>query len=231
MEGTKLTPEELLGPLNDVEAKNSPRELFVQGDRSILANGGRVAIVGSRGASALGIARAQKLAKLLVENGHVVVSGLARGIDTAAHVTAIEHGGKTIAVIGTPLDQSYPKENSGLQAEIARDHLLVTQFAPGSRGGKHNFPMRNRTMALLSAATVIIEAGESSGTISQGWEALRLGRSLFIAKSVVDNPALTWPAQMLGYGAEILSDTTVELLLEAVAERGLGCVDEPIAIL
>jgi len=205
-----FTPEDLLGPLNEVEQKHAPKALYAAGDASLLDEGARVSIVGSRKASPEGVRRASKLASVLVKQGMVVVSGLAEGIDTAAHTSAITHGGRTIAVIGTPLDQVYPKQNAGLQELIARDHLLISQFAAGYPVQRKNFPLRNRTMALISHATVIIEAGDTSGSLSQGWEALRLGRHLYITKSIAENSGLKWPEEMLSYGAKILSDETLE---------------------
>jgi DNA processing protein len=133
------------------------------------------------------------------------VSGLAAGVDTVAHSTAIQHGGRTIAVLGAGLDRIFPPENAALSEQIAREHLLVSQFPPGTPVQRGNFPRRNRTMALLTDATVIIEAGPSSGTVSQGWEALRLGRPLFLLKSIVESKGLTWPAELLDYGARVLS--------------------------
>jgi len=148
------------------------------------------------------------------------VSGLAAGIDTAAHTAAIEAGGHTVAVLGTPLDQAYPRENAALQAVIGRDHLLVSQFAENSKVTPKNFPMRNRTMALLCDATVIIEAGPTSGTLHQGWEALRLGRLLFLTEAVVQNAWLTWPAQMMHYGAQTLSEANLERVIENLPALG-----------
>lgn len=219
MKSATYTPGELLGLLNDVEAKHAPEYLFVSGDTSILNEGARVSIVGSRQASPEGVRRAGKLARRLTEDGHVVVSGLAIGIDTAAHRGAIENGGKTIGVIGTPLSKCYPHQNARLQNEIATNHLLVSQFAEGSSTGPWCFPARNRTMAMLSDATVIVEAGDTSGSLSQGWEALRLGRWLFIMKSVVDNPNLSWPQKMLEYGAEVLSDENLDGFLSSLPHR------------
>jgi DNA processing protein len=203
------TPQDLLGPLNEVEQKHAPKTLFTAGDTGILEQGARVSIVGFRKASPEGIRRASKLASVLVKQNVVVVSGLAEGIDTAAHTSAINHSGRTIAVIGTPLDQVYPKQNAALQALIERNHLLISQFPQGSPLQRKNFSLRNRTMALISDATVIIEAGDTSGSLSQGWEALRLGRPLFITKSIAENPDVKWPEEMLGYGARILSDDTL----------------------
>lgn len=210
--------EELLGPLDEVEKKNAPAELFVAGDVSLVRAGRRVSVVGSREASQDGLARAARLARMLAERGVVVVSGLAEGVDTVAHTAAIEAGGRTIAVLGTPLDKVYPARNRALQERIMREHLVVSQFAPASAGGRHCFPMRNRTMALLSDATVIVEAGEGSGTIHQGWEALRLGRPLFLLESIVKTEDLEWSAELLAYGAEILSEKTVELFFEMLPE-------------
>ena len=157
----------------------------------------------------------------------VVVSGLAEGIDTAAHETALSEGGHTIAILGTPLEKVFPAKNRELQERLMRDELVVSQFPPGSAGGPRNFPMRNRTMALLTDATLIIEAGEQSGTLHQGWEALRLGRLLFLMESVVKNPALTWPAEMIRYGAQVLSRENLELVLEEMPELTRG---EPVTL-
>lgn len=203
----RFAPEGLLGPLNPVERHNAPPVLYVAGDVAVLRAGPRVSIVGSRAASPAALQRATRLARELAKHGIVIVSGLAKGIDTAAHLGAIESGGRTIAVLGTPLDQVYPKENRGLQDRLMREHLVISQYAPGTATRPSNFPRRNRTMALLSQATVIVEAGESSGSLSQGWEALRLGRALFIMRSVAEDASLKWPRDMLGYGAQILTST------------------------
>ena len=206
--------DELLGALNDVERKNAPPKLYYRGDRGLLKQGPRVSIVGSRAASANGLKRASRLARTLVSNGAVIVSGLAEGIDTAAHEATLAAGGRTIAVLGTPLDQPYPASNRALYERIATDHLAVSQFARSAPVRPKNFPMRNRTMALLSHATVIVEAAEKSGTLHQAWEALRLGRPLFVMESTARNPGLSWPAKVESYGAQVLSDATLEDLID-----------------
>lgn len=215
MDVVRRTPTDILGSLTDVERKHAPKELFLTGDLGLLAQGPRVSVVGSRKASAEGLRRARAFAKALVDHGMVVVSGLAEGVDTAAHQGAIDAGGRTIAVLGTPLDQGYPKENVELQARIGREHLLVSQFPSGYRTQPGSFPMRNRTMALLTDATVIVEAGEKSGTVHQGWEALRLGRLLFLLESVANDSQLSWPKELIRYGAQVLSR---ESLAEALQE-------------
>ncbi len=221
MEHIELTPEVLLGQLNEVEAKHAPETLFASGDVDMLRFAARVAIVGSRKASPEGLRRARRLSYILAQRDVVVVSGLAEGIDTAAHLAAIEGRGRTVAVLGTPLDQFYPKSNIELQQRLMEEQLVLSQFPFGCPIQRSNFPTRNRTMALISHATVIMEAGETSGSLSQGWEALRLGRSLFIAQSIVDNKSLIWPEKMIEYGALVLSDDTLDQLFELLPDRSL----------
>jgi DNA processing protein len=206
-----FSPEDLLGPLNEVEKKNAPEQLFVAGDTSLLRRTiPHVSIVGARKASPEGLRRARRLAIELAREGVIIVSGLAEGVDTAAHTGALAAEGRTVAVVGTLLNVFYPAKNRALQETIMREHLAVSPFPVGHPIQKH-FPRRNRVMALLSDATVIVEASDSSGSISQGWEAIRLGRDLFIMKSVTEVPGLTWPRAMLRYGAQILTDTRLLL--------------------
>lgn len=219
-------PERLLRPLSEAEKKHAPKELFIAGDRELLRAGPTVSIVGSRDASRPGLARADKLARLLVARGVIVMSGLAEGIDTAAHLAAIRNGGRTIAVLGTPLDQCFPAKNRSLQDEIMREHLAVSQFAIGTEVGRHTFPIRNRTMALLSDATIIVEAKDGSGSLHQGWEAIRLGRPLFLAKSMFDDPTLQFPREFEHYGAEVLTDETLALLIRMLPQGPRGAVTE-----
>ena len=134
-----------------------------------------------------------------------VVSGLAAGIDSIAHRTTIEMKGKTVAVLGTSLDRIYPRQNLDLQKEITSNHLAVSQFPVGHPTTRGNFVRRNKTMALISDATVIVEAGEISGTIHQGRETLRLRKPLFIC-SAVARAGPRWLDEMKRYGATVLSD-------------------------
>lgn len=207
-------PIDLLGSLNDVEAKNAPKELHVAGNSSLLTRGRRISVVGSRKVSEAGAKRAVGLVKELVANNIIVVSGLADGVDAIAHTTAIEAGGSTVAVLGTPLDKFYPAKNKALQQRMMKEHAVVSQFPCGYPSTPKNFPMRNRTMALLSDATVIVEAGEKSGTRHQGWEALRLGRAVFILENIAEDSKLSWPKEMIGYGAEVLSRANLPNLIE-----------------
>lgn len=192
-------------------ASGEAGSVFVAGDTALLKRP-CIAVIGARKASAAGAQRAQKLARQLVSNGVVIVSGLAEGIDTAALSGAIESGGSVVAVIGTPLDQAYPAKNKRLQEEIYRDHLLVSQFRSGGRVFPSNFPARNRTMAALSDASIVIEASDSSGSLHQAAECVRLGRWLGIAKSVIDDPNLTWPERFLSYDKFVPLENTEQML-------------------
>ena len=190
---------------NDVETKNAPDKMFVAGRLPTPLELSRVSIVGTRLPSKEGKELAKKTADILVRSGYAIVSGLAKGIDTVAHKTAIDGGGQTIAVLGTPLDKTYPAENAQLQAEIMERHLAVSQFPPGRPVERGNFVQRNRTMAVISDATVIIEAGRSSGTQHQGWEAIRLGRNLFVSELVMGDHGNEWAQKITQYGAMTFS--------------------------
>ena len=211
-----ITPEELIGSLNDVEKKFAPKCIFVNGDRNILQENPKVSVIGTRNPSLQGKKNAEMLTKFLVKNKIIIVSGLALGIDTIAHKTAIESGGRTVAVLGTPLDKCYPYENRKLQEEIMNKHLAISQFAIGNPVHPSNFPIRNRTMALISDASIIIEAKDGSGTYHQGWEALRLGRPLFIVEGILKDKSLKWPEKLINYGAKILPMKHLEIILDVI---------------
>lgn len=193
------------------DARYPVQFLYYRGDLDLLSMPFRVAVVGSREASEEGVRRARKLARRLVEDGIVVVSGLAKGIDTAAHTAAIEAGGRTIGVIGTPISESYPKENAALQEQIAHDHLLVSQVPviryarQTSHWNRLFFPERNVTMSALTQATVIVEAGETSGSLTQARAAIDQGRKLFILDNCFQR-GLKWPERLLAKGAIRVSD-------------------------
>lgn len=199
--------------LTEIERKNSPESFFYEGHYSLLESARRVSVVGSRKVSDLGKKRTEKITKFLVESGITVVSGLAEGVDTIAHSTAINVKGNTIAVIGTPLNKYFPVENKPLQNLIAKEHLLISQFPDGYPTTPKNFPIRNRLMALISDATIIIEASEKSGTKHQGWEALRLGRTVFLMENVIKDKSISWAKEMVSYGAEVLTNENFKDLI------------------
>lgn len=169
--------EDALGTLSAAERVNAPARLHLAGDRALVGDAPRVAIVGSRKASSVGAKMAGALARELGRRGVVVVSGLAAGIDKAAHDGAMRGGGRTIGVIGTPLDRVYPAGHARLQETVYGRHLLVSQFPSGQRTRPFHFVARNWTMALLSHVSVLVEAADGSGTLSHAREMLRLGRT------------------------------------------------------
>jgi DNA processing protein len=173
-----------------------------------------VAVVGTRRPSAEGVQLANQLARSLVADNFTVVSGLAAGIDTAAHAAALEAGGRTIAVLGTPLGTTYPPANAGLQERIAHEFLVISQV-PIVRYAKQTpfqnrffFPERNVTMSALTEATIIVEAGNTSGTLIQARAALHQKRKLFILDRCFRDGTLTWPQRFEKQGAVRVRDYT-----------------------
>lgn len=166
-----------------------------------------VAVVGTRQPSDAGLSRTRRLVRELVKDDFTVISGLASGVDTMAHETAIKQGGRTVAVIGTPLSHTYPKENVELQRYLADQSLVISQVplkryeSQDYRRNRLFFPERNVTMSALTEATVIVEAGETSGTLTQARAAIKQQRKLFILDSCFQNPNLTWPARFEKQGA------------------------------
>lgn len=182
-----------------------PGHLYLAGDRALLHSDiPKIAVIGTRHPTKAGRQRTRRLVRELVEGGVCVVSGLAAGVDALAHETAMSCGGRTIAVAGLPLDQVYPKQNARLQERIAEQQLLVSQFAPGARTSASFFVQRNRTMAILAHGTVIIEASDQSGTLSQASSTLHYGKPLFILKSAFAQPNLHWPEAFSQRGARTL---------------------------
>ena len=183
-----------------------PVELFYYSGAWGLSWSPSVAVVGTRNPSGDGLKRARRLVKALVKDDFTVVSGLAAGIDTIAHRTAMEEGGCTIAVIGTPLSETYPRQNDQLQQEIIKRFLVISQVPvkrysmQDYRSNRLFFLERNVTMSALTRATVIVEAGKTSGTFIQARAALKQGRSLFIMNSCFDR-GLQWPERLEAEGA------------------------------
>lgn len=209
--------QSFLAKVTKGEGDEADGRVFVAGDLDLLSKR-CVAVIGARKATDAGRKRARQFARQLAERDVVVVSGLADGIDAEALDAAIDAGGRVIAVIGTPLDQAYPAKNKRLQEAIYKDHLLVSQFTSGSRVYPSNFPARNRTMAALSDASVVIEASDTSGTLHQAAECQRLGRWLGIAKSVMTDPDLSWPTKFQSYARCVQLETTAQFLSAIYAE-------------
>lgn len=187
--------------------------LYFQGWWDLVNSPRSVAVVGTRNPSEEGVARTRRLVRSLIGDDFTIVSGLAAGIDTAAHTAAIEQGGRTIAVLGTPLSKAYPAANRKLQAEIATNHLLISQVPVKRYLNQKNpvannffFPERNITMSALTQGTIIVEAGETSGTLIQARHALKQGRKVFILDSNFRKPDLKWPHTFEERGAIRVAD-------------------------
>lgn len=165
-----------------------PPVIFVRG--SLKANDRGICIVGSRDAGPAAIEAARHMAQLIVEADWTVVSGLAKGIDTAAHAEALRHDGRTVAVIGNGIDRIYPAENRQLQHAIENRGMVLSQFWPGTPPTKFSFPMRNAVMSAYANATIIVSAKEDSGTRHQAKQAAAHGRPLVVSRSVYEHT--TW---------------------------------------
>ena len=190
---------------------NPPVLLFYQGDLELLEKS-KLAVVGTRNASENGIQSVQKIIKEL-NNRFVIVSGMARGIDTVAHIASLKNGGQTIAVIGTGLDKVYPKENKELQHYIGKHQLVLTEYEPNAQPLKYHFPERNRIIAGLAEGLVVCEAKIRSGSLITCERALEEGREVYaIPGSIVDGKSdgchhlIQEGAKCITSGLDILTD-------------------------
>lgn len=167
-----------------------------------------VAIVGTRRPTPYGEQMAEGLASDLAARGVTIVSGLARGIDTAAHRGALGAGGRTLAVLGNGLDVDYPPENRDLARDISAKGAVLSQFPPGTRPHHYNFPARNRIIAGLALGVVVVEAGERSGALITAGLAADLGREVFAVPGRVTSPVSRGPHGLLRDGAILVRDWT-----------------------
>jgi DNA processing protein len=165
-----------------------------------------VAIVGSRRASPYGINVASRLARELAGAGAAIVSGLARGIDAAAHEAALDAGGATIAVLGTGIDVYYPRSNARLAKRVEGEGIVVSEFAPGTPPLPENFPIRNRVIAGLSLGTVIVEATSRSGSLITARMAAEQGREVFAVPGSIFSAGTEGTHRLIQYGAKLVHD-------------------------
>lgn len=173
-------------PPNLRAVHDRPPMVFVAG-RMTAADARAIAVVGARKATHDGTSKAGAIAEHLVERGFTVVSGLAAGIDTAAHTATLARGGRTVAVIGTGLARSYPPQNEALQRRIASECAVVSQFWPDAPPSRRSFPMRNAVMSGITLATVVVEASDTSGARMQARLARAQGRPVFLLASLVEH--------------------------------------------
>ncbi|MFF7153031.1 DNA-processing protein DprA [Streptomyces griseoaurantiacus] len=190
-----------------------PPFLFYRGKLDHQADARSVAVVGTREVTELGLSRTRRVARELSEAGYTISSGLARGVDTAAHRTALHFGRRTIAVIGTGITRCYPKENFDLAEEIADQGLIASQFWPSRTPGRDTFPRRNHVTSGISLGSVVIEASGTSGAKMQARVAAEQGRHVLLLQSLVDRQP--WARKMVeDERATLVADT--EHMLETL---------------
>ena len=198
-----------------------PAALFVAGDASLLLRP-QVAIVGARSASVAGRNTARAFARHLALAGFVVTSGLADGIDGAAHEAALEAGQPTIAVIGTGADLVYPRKHRELSARVAAQGALVSEFPPGTAARADHFPRRNRIIAGLSLGTLVIEAGLQSGSLITARLAGEQGREVFAVPGSIHNPLARGCHRLIRDGARLVESASEVAQTLVPAARALG---------
>lgn len=199
--------------------QQAPRFLYVRGRIELLQERRTVSLIGARQASDEAKLNTKRVAKTLGRNGITVVSGLAKGIDVTAHKSALDKNYNTIAVIGTNLNQYYPPENKEVQLEIEKRGLVVSQFFPATKTERWFFPLRNGVMSGLSLATIIMEAGETSGALKQADFAIKQGRQVLIPVKALEISTLTWPKRYMEKGAQTVA--TPKEILQKLADNNI----------
>lgn len=215
-----LCTDELFPPQLDT-LPEAPAALFVRGDASLLLRP-QVAIVGARRAHPPGLATARRFAAELAAGGLLVTSGLADGIDGAAHEGALDAGQPTVAVIGTGPDRVYPSKHHGLARRIVAEGAVVSEFPPGTGVRAHHFPMRNRIIAGLSLGVLVIEAGVKSGSLITARQAGEQGREVFAVPGSIHNPLSEGCHALIADGARLVQKPDGILATLAPAARELG---------
>ena len=210
------------------EIYDPPIALYIRGDLKKVSARPCLAVVGSRRCSTYGINAAQSLSRDLAQNGLTIVSGLARGIDAAAHRGALETGGLTIAVVGTGLEMTYPKEHKKLEEEIAASGAVVSEFPLGTPPLPQNFPYRNRVLSGLCFGVLIVEAAEHSGSLITARLANEQGREVFAVPGNITSQTSFGTNFLIKDGAKLVQHwrDVAEELPRDVREGILG-VDRP----
>jgi DNA processing protein len=194
------------------ETYQPPWVLYAKGNLSLLTKNKRLAVVGSRQATAFGKNSIEVLFPKLIEKGMVIVSGLAIGIDACAHQRAIQLGGYTIGVIAGGFNHLYPRENVQLANEMMKHHLVISEYPPNTRPQKWHFPMRNRIIAGISEGTLIVEAKKSSGSLITANYAVHEGREVFAVPGHILNASSVGTNELIQQGAKLV--ITAEDILE-----------------
>ena len=201
---TILTPDDKRYPDRLRRLRDLPAALFIRGDADCLNGPCRYAVIGARTPTRYAYEAAMEITGELAENGAVIVSGGAVGIDSAAHEAALQHGKKTLLVMGCGHGSTYLSENSDLRRRVSSCGALVTEYPPLTQPGRGSFQLRNRLISGLSDAVVIIQAGEKSGTLNTAQHALAQGRDLFVLPGSRDSLSFAGSNRLLVEGAKIV---------------------------
>ena len=200
-----ITYQDDLYPAKLLNVYDRPPFLYVQG--SLIKDDVNIAIVGSRLASTYGKYTTERISRELALKGVTIVSGLARGIDSAAHRGALSAQGRTIAVLGSGLDVIYPPENIKLFLDITRNGAVISEFPPGTPPLSANFPARNRIISGISYGVVVVEAGEKSGSLITARLALEQGREVFAVPGSSDSKGSRGTNKLIKQGAKLIENT------------------------
>ncbi len=207
----RLTPSDELWPERLLEIDSPPAELWFAGQSEWARATRMIGIVGTRSPTPYGVAQAERFGAAFADAGIVVVSGLARGIDSAAHAAALDSGGGTIAVLGSGVNRPWPRE--ALTGRIREHGLLVSEFPPDMAPRRHHFPLRNRLISGMSTAVVVIEAAWASGSLITARWAADQGRDVFALPGRVDHPMSRGSHRLIREGATLI-ESPAELLID-----------------
>ena len=210
-----------------LEISTPPPVLYYRGLVDVKENQGitpTVAIVGTRSPSEYGRRWTRKISTALAKSGFTVVSGLAAGIDTEAHTSCLEAGGRTLAVFGTGVDIVYPKPNERLRDRVLQQGLAISEYPAGTQPNKTNFPRRNRIIAGLSRATIVIEAPQKSGALITAYQANDFCRDVYVLTARLDDERSFGCLELLSKGAHPILPSSDRLLSEDRLLEMLGAL-------
>ena len=205
-----------------------PRGIYYRGDLG-LAETRSIAVIGSRKGTGYGVAVAKEIAARAASLGVTVISGLARGIDSAAHRGALEAGGKTIAVLGNGTDVYYPRENRRLQDEIGEKGLLISEYGPGVGAEAYHFPMRNRLIAALAEAVIVVEAESRSGSLITAEAAMEMGKEVYAVPGNITSSLSVGTNKLIRDNARplvLLDDVFADMGIDPAAARKKAAEDK-----
>lgn len=216
-----ITWDDAIYPRRLKEIDQPPPVLFVRGSINV-EDDWAVSVVGTRRVTPYGRQVASEIARYLAQNGVTVVSGLARGVDAIAHQTAMQAGGRTLAILGSGVDTIYPPEHRKLAEDISRQGAVISDYPLGTQPESRNFPPRNRIIAGLSLATIVVEAGETSGALITAEFAVEQGRDVFAVPGSILTPQSEGTNRLIEQGARPLlrmSEILESLKLEQIPEK------------